>query len=225
MYIPYAAYVILGVLALLTVVGVFTKALDVMRVPMWAALLFILAVLGGAIAPAIRFGSRFAFSVGGWLIPFILAACLLFAAGFTREMANMWLASFITAAAVFVLRYFIPIRTLGLQITAAVLIGLIAGAISYLVGRSRRGAFVSAVFGITLGELAVFIVNVSMRRAPVLSFGTAGMLDAFVIASISAVLLAHFIGELREADRRTPVRRHRPALNMEAGEDLTESEK
>ncbi|MDR1094415.1 MAG: DUF1614 domain-containing protein [Clostridiales bacterium] len=222
MYVPYAAYALLGLFAVLIAVGVFSAALRAMRVPAWAAFLFVLALLGGSVAPAVWIGSRFSFSVGGWLIPFIFAVCLLLAAGFTREMGEMWLSSFITAAAVFALRYFIPLHSLGLQFLSATLIGLIAGAISYLVGRSRRGAFVSAVFGVTFGALAVFLADLGMERAPVLALGTAGMLDSAVIAALAAVLLAHFLGELGQ--ETAPAKRRagtpRPANDTEAGEDF-----
>ncbi|GHV00852.1 hypothetical protein FACS1894211_09240 [Clostridia bacterium] len=221
MYIPYVSYALLGLLAILIVVGVLSTVLSAMRMPKWAAILFVLAVLGGSIAPAIWIGQSFAFSIGGWLVPFIFAVVLLFAAGFNREMANMWLASFITGAAVFTLRYFIPIQTMALQIVAAALIGLIAGALSYLIGRSRRGAFVSAVYGVTFGELAVFIVNLIMGRAPVLALGVGGMLDAIVIASLAAVLLAHFMGELNESNAAAKkAQTYKPAADMEAGEDF-----
>jgi hypothetical protein len=226
MYVPYAAYALLGLSAVLILVGVFAGALRAMRIPVWAAFLFVLAVLGGSLAPAVWIGPRFSFSVGGWLIPFIFAVCLLLAAGFTRETGEMRLASFVTAAAVFALRYFIPLNSLGLRFLSAALIGLIAGAISYLIGRSRRGAFVSAVFGVTFGELAVFLVDLGMGRVPALALGTGGMLDSIVIASLAAVLLAHFLDALNEAP--APAKRKatpRPVNDAEAGEDFDRFDK
>ena len=85
------------------------------------------------------------------------------------------------------------------------LYALAAGVIAWLLGRSRRGAFVCGVLGMLLADIATAVVNWSHGVDQQLVLGGAGIADAVVIAGVLAVLLAELVGEIVEriARRRT----------------------
>ena len=78
------------------------------------------------------------------------------------------------------------------------LFGLIGGAVAYLFGRSRRGAFVAGVLGSLIAAFwdAVEVWNQGVQQT--LSLGGAGLLDTIVISGLVAVLLAELVGEAAE---------------------------
>ena len=72
------------------------------------------------------------------------------------------------------------------------------GITAYLLGRSRRAAFICGVMGVLLADIAVGIVNWSRGVDQTLRLGGAGALDTVVISGLIAVLLAEFVGEILE---------------------------
>ena len=76
--------------------------------------------------------------------------------------------------------------------------GLIGGLAAYLLGRSRRGAFVCGVLGVFFADIAVGLINWSRGINQQLMLGGAGIFDAMVISGLIAVILAEFIGEILE---------------------------
>lgn len=77
--------------------------------------------------------------------------------------------------------------------------GITAGAAAYLLGRSRRAAFIAGVLGVTINQLVqpARAAWLGLPRGPV-DIGGAGALDAVVVAGVLAVLLAEAVGEVRE---------------------------
>jgi hypothetical protein len=76
--------------------------------------------------------------------------------------------------------------------------GLLAGLAAYLMGRSRRAAFIGGVMGVLLGDVAQGIVSRPQGLSTPVQLGGGGALDAVVISGLLAVLLAEGIGEIRE---------------------------
>ena len=76
--------------------------------------------------------------------------------------------------------------------------GLLAGLAGYLLGRSRRSAFIGGVMGVLLGDLAQGIVSRTEGLTTPVQLGGGGALDAVVLSGLLAVLLAEGIGEIRE---------------------------
>jgi uncharacterized membrane protein len=79
--------------------------------------------------------------------------------------------------------------------------GLIAALLGYLLGRSRRLAFASAVGGLALAELTA-VLGVGSVEEPALVLGGAGLFDVLLISGVGAVLLAELVGEVRERIHR-----------------------
>lgn len=209
--------IILGVLLLLMLFGVTQRVFDKMRLStLWAVILTVAIGVGGLI-PAIAIGNYFTFSIGGFLIPFLICLFLLFSMGWSWDLLRAMVATIVTAGSAFLLYWFVPGDTMGLRIATSVIVGIIAGGVSYLIGRSRRGAFFSAVMGVWIAQIIVFAINMNMGVAnTVLTLGVGHFFNTVIIAAVSAMLLAIIIGEIAEhMSTRTRSARN---LNYEAGE-------
>jgi hypothetical protein len=75
---------------------------------------------------------------------------------------------------------------------------LTAGIVAYLIGRSRRAAFVGAILGVVLLDMIDLVYYFNTGLGGTVSFGGAGIIDVTFIAAVVAVLLAEIIGETRE---------------------------
>lgn len=191
--------VILLAVSALVYFGVFQRVLDRMGLTDTIALVFIAAILIGSYLPEIPLGDNFGINIGGALIPLILAIYLISRAGTWKERWRAIIASLITAVIMVGVMRIIPLEpTYGGFIDPTILLGLIAGIIGYLAGRSRRSAFVAGIMGIVLSDiytrLEVFVQGV--RGTTII--GGAGIFDAVVLSGIVAVLLAETLGELIE---------------------------
>ena len=78
------------------------------------------------------------------------------------------------------------------------LYGLTGGLVAYLLGRSRRGAFICGVLGVMLADTATAIVNWNKGIDQKLLLGGAGIFDAIIISGILGVLLSELLGDLLE---------------------------
>ena len=75
---------------------------------------------------------------------------------------------------------------------------IIAAVVAYLVGRSRRTAFISATLGLVLMDIVHLIeTSVTGIRAAT-RIGGAGAFDTIVLAGLLAVVLTEIFGETRE---------------------------
>ena len=79
---------------------------------------------------------------------------------------------------------------------------------AYLLGRSRRAAFICGTLGVILADAAVAVINWQNGVASTLRLGSAGMMDTVVISGILAVLLAELMGELIERMARPAGQEH-----------------
>ncbi|HEY8444348.1 MAG TPA: DUF1614 domain-containing protein [Clostridia bacterium] len=209
--------ILLGIALVLMLFGVTQRLFDKLRISTLWAVILVIAIGAGYFIPNIRVTSVFSFNIGGFIIPLIICFYLLFAMGWTSDMLRAWISTIITAGVVLLLYWVLPTNTYAMRIIAAVVVGLAAGALSYLIGRSRRGAFFSAVMGVYIGEIIRFLINYYGRGLDVtLGLGVGTMFDTIVIASFTAFLLAIAIGEIRE--RMVTESRGRRRYSYEAGE-------
>ena len=196
--------VILTVVAVLIYFGVVQRVLDRMYLTDRAALLLVALMFVGTLLPNITVG-WVSFSLGGAVIPAGVCVFLLVKADTAREVWRTIIGSILTAAAVYGLSVFLPPEAEQLPMDPNLLYALAAGVIAWLLGRSRRGAFVCGVLGMLLADIATAVVNWSHGVDQQLVLGGAGIADAVVIAGVLAVLLAELVGEIVEriARRRT----------------------
>lgn len=209
--------VLLSVVSILVLFGVAQRVLDRMQLTDRAALIIAAAIFFGGLIPNIRLG-RVSLNVGGALVPFLVCVYLLVKTDTAREFWRAVAGSVITAGLVYALGRVLPNEPEKMVIDPNYVYGLAGGAVAYILGRSRRAAFICGVLGVLLADIAVGVVNWAQGIDQTLVLGGAGALDIVVISGLLAVLLAELVGEIIERvvrhDRRenrdpvdTPVRR------------------
>ncbi|MDR0928480.1 MAG: DUF1614 domain-containing protein, partial [Oscillospiraceae bacterium] len=161
------------------------------------ALAAMLAIFIGGWIPAIPIGNV-RIGIGGCLVPLALCIWVLVKAERGIEVARALFGALLTAAAVWLISLLMPADPESIVFDPNYAYGLAAGVIAYILGRSRRAAFVCAVLGMLLADVAVGLVNASKGVDTLLRLGTGGALDAVVISGLLAVMLAEFMGELIE---------------------------
>lgn len=206
---------IVTALIILIMFGAGQRILDRLRLSDKWALIILVAIVIGLIIPPIKIGSMFSFSIGGFLIPFGLCVYLLIRAGWSIDLVRAICGSILTAAIILLLEIFLPSATPeAIVIDNIYLYGVVAGLVAYVLGRSRRNAFVCSVFGITLSSLAIFIYNLSMNAMTPLNLGSGGAFDSIILSVLIAVGLAELVGKTAEI----VVGKEEKVFNYEAGE-------
>lgn len=211
---------ILLVLSIIVYLGLAHRALDRMRLSDQGALVAIGAIILGSFinipVPFAPFNTSI--NVGGAVVPVGLAIYLLAKAGSRMEWVRALVATAATTAAVYVIGSLInagaTIEPAGRYaiIDAIYLYPLVGGLVAYLIGRSRRSAFIAATLGVLLVDIIHYIWLVASGAPPnyTVSVGGAGAFDTIVLAGIVGVLLAELIGETRERLAGGPSTKGRP---------------
>ena len=194
--------ILLIVTGLLILFGVGQRVLDRLRLTDRQALLFIALIIAGGFLPEIPVTDRFSFNIGGALIPLGLCVYLWFRADTALERARCLVASAITAIAVYLLGRYMPGDPDALPVEPGYLYGVAAGLIAWLLGRSRRGAFIAGTLGVMLSNVGSWLYARSMGADQRLALGGAGGFDVIVIAGLLAVLMSELTGELVERATR-----------------------
>ena len=189
--------ILLLVLALLVIFGVGQRVLDRMRLNDRTALLVMAAIFIGGLIPNITVGPV-TFSIGGAVIPLLLCIWVLVKADSGKDVARGIIGSILTAVAIYWLGRLMPAEPEQIVIDPNYVYGIAAGIIAYILGRSRRGAFISAVLGLLICDTFIGILNWRQGIQQQIQLGTGGMLDAVVISGLLAVMLAELLGEAIE---------------------------
>ena len=194
--------IVLAIVSVLVLFGVAQRVLDRMQLTDRAALVIAALLFFGGLIPDIRLG-RVAVNLGGAVIPLGVCVWLLIKTDTRKEFWRAILGSVLTGAAVYLLGRFLPSEPEKMTVDPMYLYGISAGVIAYLLGRSRRAAFICGVLGVVLADTATAVINWSRGIDQTLVLGGAGARDTVVIAGILAVLLAELIGELMERAARS----------------------
>lgn len=199
---------LLLVLVALVFLGLLHRVLDRMRLTKGQALAILILMLVGGFLPDIMLGRGLAFNIGGALIPLGVSVYLLVTADTGLEKIRGLLAAVIAALAVWFLETVALPGQPGvarLDIDPLYLPPLVAGLTAYLLGRSRRAAFIGGVLGILLLDMGMWAFNL-LTAAPLgmVVLGGGGVFGSTVVAGVFAVLLAELIGEVRERLRGGP---------------------
>lgn len=189
--------ILLTAVAVLIFFGVAQRVLDRMRLTDRAALVIVAAMFFGTLIPDIKIG-MVQFNIGGALIPVGVCLWLIIKAETAKEKWRAVIGSLLTAAIVYVLSLVMPNEPEQIVIDPNYVYGIVGGLAAYLLGRSRRNAFICGVLGVMLADIAVAVVNWSRGISQALVLGGAGIMDAMVISGILGVLLAELVGEIIE---------------------------
>ena len=193
-----AGLILLAVVGILILFGVAQRVLDRLRLTDRQALVFTAAMFVGGLIPDVRIAQAFSFNIGGALVPLILCVYLLVRAGSGWEVARTLIAAALTGVAIYYMGRLLPNEPEEMPFDFNYLYGLAGGALAYLFGRSRRGAFVAGILGAMIADVwsAIDVWTSGVNQPLVL--GGAGAADVIVISGLTAVLLAELVGELIE---------------------------
>jgi hypothetical protein len=189
--------IILGIFILLTFFGLLRNLFRRWELRESVMLAVALLIFGGMLVNPVNIANAFVFSIGGFLIPFILCIWLLFRAkGY--EIVRTVFASVVIGLVSAALIYYFPLDNNITVIDAGVFIGVIAGGLAYLIGRTRRGAFISAALGVMLANVFMFFLYLIMGYTFAVVLGVGGLFSAEIIAAFSAAITAEVAGEALE---------------------------
>ncbi len=195
--------IMLVVLSVLVYFGLAQRLLDRMRLTDKQALVVLGALIVGSFIdiPLSRGNIQVTLNVGGALVPVGLAIYLFTKAGTTKEGGRTVVATVATAGIIYFLGSFMMTgdpRDRMTLLDPLYVYPLVGGVTAYLVGRSRRAAFVAATLGVLSLDLIHFIWLSSTGMPGTVHIGGAGAFDSIVFAGLVAVLLAELFGETRE---------------------------
>ena len=202
--------ILLAAVSALVLLGVAQRVLDRMQLTDRAALLIAAAIFFGSLIPDIRLGPVL-FNVGGFLVPLGVCVYLLIKTDTAKEVNRALIGSVLTGAAVFLMGRWLPSEPEQMLVDPHYLYGIAGGVIAYILGRSRRAAFICGVLGVTLADIATAAINWAQGIDSTLSLGVAGAMDTIVISGLLAVLLAELVGEIIERMARPGKRENRGA--------------
>lgn len=189
--------ILLTVVAVLVFFGVTQRVLDKLHLSDRAALLLIALMFFGTLIPNIVIGNV-SVSPGGALIPLGVCVYLLIRAGTAKERIRSLIGAVVTGGIIYALSALMPNEPERIIIDPMYLYGLVGGVVAYILGRSRRGAFICGVLGVMLADIAVAVVNWTSGVNQTLVLGGAGVFDAIIISGILGVALSELIGEIIE---------------------------
>lgn len=188
---------VLSALAVLVLLGVGQRVLDKMRLTDRAALVLILLMFLGGLMPDIDLG-MVRVNIGGAVIPLGICIYLLVTADETAERVRGLIGAVITSAVVYALGRLMPSEPERIALDPLYVCGIAGGVVGWLLGRSRRGAFISGVLGVLLADIVNAVVLRLSGINQKLVLGGAGLFDAAVISGLLAVLLCELAGEIME---------------------------
>lgn len=196
--------VALLIVTILVYFGLAHRILDRMRLTDKAALVFLIAIIIGSFIdiPLSTGRVKLAINVGGGILPIALAIYVLNRAGSRTEWIRALVATVATAAAVFFTNKYLigndPWQTGTDFIDPLYVYPIVAGLIAYILGRSRRAAFIAASLGVLSLDLVDYFILRASGSPGAINIGGAGAFDTIILSGLFAVLLAELIGETRE---------------------------
>ena len=189
--------ILLAIASVLVLFGVGQRVLDKMQLSDRAALILMAVIFFGGLLPDIRLG-MVSVNIGGALAPVGVCVYLLIKADTKKEVARALIGSVLTAGAVYALSFLMPNEPEAIVIDPNYVYGLAGGAVAYILGRSRRAAFICGVLGVLLADALVAVMNWQKGINQMLHLGSGGAMDVVVISGLIAVLLSELVGELLE---------------------------
>lgn len=197
---------LLVIVTILILLGVCRGVLDKMGLNDRQALIITGALFVGGLIPDIPLGGEVYVNIGGALIPLAVCVYLIVRAGTAKERVRALIGALVTGLAVYWLGRFMPDEPEAIAFDPNYIYGLAGGLTAYLLGRSRRGAFVAGVLGVMGADIYQAVELRARGVNQALHLGGAGAVDVIVIAGLTGVILAEVVGEIIERVTRGATR-------------------
>jgi len=192
--------ILLVVITVLILMGLGHRVLDRLRLTDKSALAILIAIVVSTIfIPDIDITNRVSINIGGFVIPMGLAIYLFIKAETGKEKTRALIGALVAGIAIYLVQvYVLPDEPETMAIDPNYVYPIIGAIIAYVLGRSRRGAFIAGVVGVVISDLIQLILNNINNIPTPTRFGGAGGVDTTVITGVLAVLIAEIVGETRE---------------------------
>lgn len=192
-----AGTTLLTIAAILVYCGLMQRVLDRMYLTDRQALLIIGTMLIGTLLPNLPFGVV-SINLGGAVIPLGICVFLFCKADESIERIRAVIGTIITAIGVLLLSTLLPAEPESLLVDPMWLYGLCGGILAWLIGRSRRNAFICGIAGVIVADLITGIYALLEGYSVQIVLGGGGIADAAVISGVVSVLLCELLGETIE---------------------------
>ena len=190
--------IVLIMLSLVILFGMAQRVLDRMALTDRQALAVVAAIFIGGWLPEIDLG-LVTLNIGGALVPIIVCVYLLLHTDTAKERIRALVSAGLTASAVFAISLVMPADPVRMpMLDPMILYGVAGGIIAWLLGRSRRSAFIAGILGVIAADLITGASLWLRGINQVVHLGGAGALDAVVLAGVIAVLCCELAGEIIE---------------------------
>lgn len=189
--------ILLILIALLILFGVLERTLDRMALTDRQALLLVALIFLGGWLPDLRLG-KVMVNIGGAILPLGICLYLFFHADTGKERGRCLFASVLSAAAITAISWLFPADPSAMPFDPLLLYGAAGGIVAWLLGRSRRSAFIAGVLGVIIADVAGGISVLLKGIDQPISLGGAGAVDAIVLSGVTAVMLCELVGEVTE---------------------------
>lgn len=209
--------IILGIITISLFFPFGRRAFGGMRITAPWAFLIVACFAVAVVVPLISVGSTFTMSVAGFLFPAIIML-LLVPALFVKGGAGRAIVAELAVTAVTTLfSVVVPVSTMGWQVLWAIVAGISAGALAFLIARTPLHSVYAVSGGLVLGNIAFGFIDFYAYGAPVFSLGQSWIYNAFFIA-IALTLAACELSVSLTHTANNRAASHR-SLRFEAGED------
>lgn len=200
MFVTNVGMLSLVIVTALIFLGFLHRVLDRMRLTKIQAVVILLAMLAAGFLPNIPIWGGLSINIGGAIIPVAVAVYLIVTADEKAEKRRALITSGVVAVVVYLTEKIMPLHgELRFDVDPLFLPAIIAAVTAYLLGRSRRSAFIGGIFGVILTDLLAWSENLLLYQLHVpIVLGSTGVFGAAVIAGMGAVLLAELVGEILE---------------------------
>jgi len=195
------AVILLIIIGALIYLGLAQRVLDHLYLTDNQAILIIIGMIIGSFfdMPILQQPPIY-INIGGALIPFLVAIYILVKIDTSSEIIRTISAVIATTGVIYitsqVFRFFGEGRDI---IDPMYIFALSGGIFGYLFGRSRRGAFIAGTLGFLFYNLINVWRSLTGRITTQVFLGGGGIFDNIVLAGFVGLLLAEFVGELRES--------------------------
>ena len=192
-----AGTLLLTIATILVYCGLMQRVLDRMYLTNRQALLIIGTMLIGTFLPNLNIGAV-SINLGGAIIPLGICLFLFFKADKFIERIRAIIGTLITAMCVLLLSAILPAEAESMFVDPMWIYGLCGGVLAWLIGRSRRNAFICGIAGVIVADLITGIFALLQGYQVQIVLGGGGIADAAVISGVVGVLLCELLGETIE---------------------------
>ena len=217
--------ILLAIMAIALFFTVGRLSFKALGLPQWGAFLVLLAFTVGIVVPTIKIRDIASIGFSGFILPIIasiaLAVLLVRKNGFARGIVSM-LAIVAISTILFLI---MPMQSTGFRILTSITVGVITGAVGFIIGRTRLASVFAILSGVAVGNLIYSLISYFALDGGTMMLGMDIVYNSIFVAVLfilGVTAMASISGRIVEEG--SYVRRE---LNYEAGidEELNEYSK